>query len=350
MSNPATLAPLMEPTPIRPSIPCPLCDGTDAVLAGDRDRDGQALRVVACRGCGLVWNDPRPTAEELAAYYRKEYRQDYKGTVEPKPKHTFRAARVAVDRIREVRRHLKPGATVLDLGAGGGEVVYVLRRLGFDARGIEPNEGYARFARERLGQPVETGIWQEAAIPARSLDAVTLFHVLEHLDDPVGVLTLVRGWLRPGGLLWIEVPNIAARCIAPAHRFHRAHLFGFSPGSLAGIARRAGFDVVETGASADGGNVTAVLHRTETPVAGTFRNASNAESVLGVLQDHTALRHLLSTAPYVRPFRRISQAFTEFLATRGRPDPRDLLDRAIRAGMLVVTGLVAAEERGLGLA
>jgi SAM-dependent methyltransferase len=51
---------------------------------------------------------------------------------------------------------------------------------------------------------------EEAAIEPASLDAVTLWHVLEHLDDPGAALTRVRGWLRPGGVLLVGTPNLAS--------------------------------------------------------------------------------------------------------------------------------------------
>ena len=319
------------------TVPCALCANDRVELVGEQDREGRPLRVVLCPRCGLVWNDPRPSALELTEYYRDEYRRDYKQTVEPRPKHTLRAARVAAARCREVGRHLGPGARVLDLGAGGGEVVYVLRRLGFEARGIEPNEGYARFARERLGLPVESGFWQQAPVPSASEDAVTLFHVLEHLDDPVGALSLVRGWLRKDGSLWIEVPNIAARCIAPAHRFHRAHLFGFSPSTLAGIGKRAGYSVERIFTSPDGGNVTGVFRRSETASTGPFEDPAAAGEVRRVLKGHTPLRHLFTIAPYLRPLRKALQAVGEFTGTRGTPSPRTLLERALtREGLATV--------------
>jgi SAM-dependent methyltransferase len=336
------LAAVTSDSNLSSSVPCALCSNDRVEIVGDQDRDGRPLRVVLCPRCGLVWNDPRPGAEELAGYYRDEYRRDYKQTLEPRQKHTLRAARVAAARCREVGRHLKPGAQVLDLGAGGGEVVYVLRRLGFEARGIEPNEGYARFARERLGLPVESGFWQQAPVAPASEDAVTLFHVLEHLDDPVGALTLVRGWLRKDGLLWVEVPNIAARCIAPAHRFHRAHLFGFSPSTLAGIGKRAGFRVERIFTSPDGGNVTGVFRRSETVSDGPFEDPTAAGDVRQVLKGHTPLRHLFTTAPYLRPVRKIVQAVGEFFGTRGTPEPRTLLERA-----LTREGLATAKAGGV---
>jgi SAM-dependent methyltransferase len=266
----------------------------------------------------------------LAAYYREEYRQDYKGTLEPKPRHTLRAARVAVERCRQLRGDLPPGEAVLDLGAGGGEVVYVLRQLGFPASGIEPNAGYARFARERLLVPVTSGSWQEASIDPGSLSAVTLFHVMEHLDCPLQAMRLIRGWLRTGGLLWIEVPNVEAVCQAPSHRFHRAHLYNFNDATLAALGRQAGFEVVRTFTSADGGNVTAVLRKIEHPVPATPSLPGNADHIRSIIQAHTLLGHCLSAAPFLRPLRKLRQRVSETIGLLGKKTPKELMDRVIR--------------------
>jgi 2-polyprenyl-3-methyl-5-hydroxy-6-metoxy-1,4-benzoquinol methylase len=277
----------------------------------------------------LVWTDPRPSSEQLKEYYREQYRQDYKRVLQPKPKHTFRAAQVAVRRCQQLALALAPGSSVLDLGAGGGELVYVLRSLGLEARGIEPNEGYARSALETLGVPVAAGFWQDADISAGSLDAVTLFHVLEHLDEPLRALELIRDWLRPGGILWIEVPNIEAVCQAPIHRFHRAHLYNFNAATLGRLGERAGFRLGRTFVSGDGGNVTAVLERADIATRDSAI-PGNADRIRAVLRAHTKLRHWLSPFPYVRPMRRLGSGVAEFFATRGDVSSRNLLDLALR--------------------
>jgi SAM-dependent methyltransferase len=330
------------------TVPCELCGTRDSVeIVATRERDGTPLQVVMCPHCGLVWNDPRPSAEALEAYYREEYRLDYKGTVEPKPKHTLRAVRVAIARCRKLRAELSPGQPVLDLGAGGGEVVYVLQRLGFDARGLEPNEGYARFAREQLGVAVSSGRWQQATITPASLSAVTLFHVMEHLDRPLDAMRLIHGWLRTGGLLWIEVPNVEAVCQAPTHRFHRAHLYNFNDATLMALGRRAGFNAVRAFTSSDGGNLTAVFRKSEAPEAmGPMGLPGNADRIRRILQGHTMLRHSLSMAPFVRPLRKLRQRASEAVGVLGSKSPTDLMDRAILQALQsgILSALLTAGE------
>jgi SAM-dependent methyltransferase len=99
-----------------------------------------------------------------------------------------------------------PRGRLLDAGAGRGRFVAAAREAGWDARGIEPS---ARGA-DPYGAALERASIEEAAIAPGSLDAVTLWHVLEHLDDPGAALTRIRGWLRPGGVVLVGAPNLAS--------------------------------------------------------------------------------------------------------------------------------------------
>ena len=73
-----------------------------------------------------------------------------------------------------------------------------------------------------------------------------MFHALEHVPDPRAVLATVRGWLKRGGRLVVEVPNIAARVQAPSHQFHYAHLYHFTGSTLGALGEAAGLRLVET--------------------------------------------------------------------------------------------------------
>jgi hypothetical protein len=83
-------------------------------------------------------------------YYSSEYRLDYKGQRRRRCATSPGPRAVALNRYRSLAPYIKSGARILDAGAGGGEVVYVLRALGFDACGLEPDEQYARHAAKCL--------------------------------------------------------------------------------------------------------------------------------------------------------------------------------------------------------
>jgi SAM-dependent methyltransferase len=310
-------------------VPCNLCGASDVAVIGDRDRDGHPLRTTICRKCGLVWSNPRPSEEDVRRYYSNEYRLDYKGHSTPSLRHIARSGRGALNRYRALAPYIKPGDRILDAGAGGGEVVYVLRKLGFDASGLEPDEQYARHAREALGVPVTTGFVQDAVLPAGSFDAVTMYHSLEHVEDPSAILSRLRDWMVDQGVLLIEVPNVEAVCIAPAHRFHFAHFYNFNRDALEALGRKAGFEPVETTTSSDGGNLTSVFRAAPRAQQPPRFDAANYARVAGIVKRHTSLKYYCSASPYSGPVNRLRTYLMDRRAAQGCNAPTQVLDRLI---------------------
>lgn len=318
-------------------IPCNVCGASDVEVVGERDRDGHPLRTTICRRCGLVWSNPRPAEDEVRRYYSSEYRLDYKGRATPSLRHIARSGRGALNRYRALSPYLKRGDRILDAGAGGGEVVYVLRAFGYDASGLEPDEHYARHAREALALPVATGFVQDATFPAGSFDVVTMYHALEHVEDPTAILSRLRDWTVEGGLLLIEVPNVEAVCIAPEHRFHFAHFYNFNRDALEGLGRKAGFDPVETTTSPDGGNLTGIFraaHR-KPALSGVEAppqvDAANYARVAEVVKTHTSWNYYSSVSPYAGPLNRLRTYLADRRAAHGCETPKQVLDKLIEA-------------------
>ncbi len=112
------------------------------------------------------------------------------------------------DRMRFVRG-LAPGSRVLEVGAGDGKLVAMMREAGLDAHGIDPSPAACAAARA-IGVDVANVGVGEAELEPASEDAVVLWHALEHLDDPAAALERIRSWLRPGGTLVVAVPNLAS--------------------------------------------------------------------------------------------------------------------------------------------
>jgi 2-polyprenyl-3-methyl-5-hydroxy-6-metoxy-1,4-benzoquinol methylase len=261
-------------------------------------------------------------------YYSSEYRLDYKGHLTPSMRHVARSGRGALNRYRALAPYIQRGNRILDAGAGGGEVVYVLRSLGFDASGLEPDEQYARHARETLGVPVATGFVQDAAFPAGAFDVVTMYHALEHVEDPLAILSRLRGWMAGQGVLLIEVPNVEAVCLAPGHRFHFAHFYNFNRDTLEALGRKAGFEPVQTTTSSDGGNLTSVFRvalRAETPQV----DAATYARIAGIVRGHTLLRYYCSVSPYAGPLSRLRTFLADRHAANGCETPKQVLDKLI---------------------
>jgi 2-polyprenyl-3-methyl-5-hydroxy-6-metoxy-1,4-benzoquinol methylase len=231
------------------------------------DRDGKTgapLDVVACAACGFVRRDPLPRAGDLAAWYRGHYRSEYKGTARPRLRHAWRAAGHALERLAFASPFLRPASRTLDVGAGGGEFVALLARRGHDAHGVEPDDGYAGFARATYGVDVRTGAIDDLP-DAPSWDLITLFHVLEHLADPVQALERLRRRLAPGGTLLVEVPNVEYVRCAPSNLFFAAHLHYFSGRTLLRAAALAGLEPASPRPPARGANLRIALRAASGP-------------------------------------------------------------------------------------
>lgn len=343
------------------SIPCNLCGGTEVAVLGTKGREGDPLRTVICLNCGLAWSDPRPI--EARKYYEEEYRKDYKRIETPRLIHIYRAGRGALDRWQRIKKFVpqasprqneagqattnkEAGVTLraLDVGSGGGEFLYLLTRLGMDATGIEPNRGYANFSRDEYGVDVRAGFLSDVEFSAGEFNAVTMWHALEHVEDPAAIFARVREWMKEGGLFVVEVPNVEAVCQAPGHRFHRAHLYNFNPATLTGLGAKSGFSVEEVTLSEDGGNITAIFRKSQTeskaagaePLFQTDLQAKwgvpgpdNARQIQETLRRHTPLRHYLSQYPYTRPFARLKNFFTERDLTQRLENGKQSLNAAL---------------------
>lgn len=309
------------------SIPCNLCGGTEVSVLSNRSRSGKPLRTVICQGCGLVWSDPRP--HDARQFYEEEYRLSYKRTYSPKPKHVLRAGQVALSRFEKIEQVLSSQKTVLDVGTGGGEFAYLLQSLGHGVSGIEPNRGYADFSVREYGLRVHVGFVQEATFAPESFDAVTIWHVLEHTEDPGAVLALLRSWMKPEGTLVVEVPNVEATCQAPHSTFHEAHLYNFNVVSLRRLAKKHGLYETKHLISGDGGNITMFLSRMEPLVQDRYDAfiPGNCEWISRIVRRHSNLRRHLTPLPYVRVWQRLCRSLQERRDTADELGAKALLDK-----------------------
>jgi SAM-dependent methyltransferase len=137
-----------------------------------------------------------------------------------------------------------PAGALLDVGAGRGRFVASARAAGWNATGIEPSP------REPAEHVIAVAL-EEAQVAPGSVQAITLWHVLEHVEDPEAALRRLRGWLAPGGTLLVGVPNLASvQARAGGARWyhldlprHRTH---FTARGLEILLDRCGFELVRT--------------------------------------------------------------------------------------------------------
>lgn len=182
-------------------VPCLLC-GADAA---EPLFVKEGFQFVRCGRCALVYVDPQPREDAVQAVYASD---GYSRIVERlvAASHDYRRERFGRERLDIVERFVAPGGSLLDVGCTTGFVLEEAERRGWEAHGVELNP-FAAGEAEARGLRVRQGTLQEASFPEGSFDAITLFDVVEHVRDPVGLLREAHGLLRPSGIVVLYTPN-----------------------------------------------------------------------------------------------------------------------------------------------
>ncbi|NYT04803.1 MAG: class I SAM-dependent methyltransferase [Methanomicrobiales archaeon] len=225
-----------------PSPPrCILCGGTRFVQVHDRVRYGTATQPYQCADCGLVALRPLPTPQEEEHFYAGEYRSLYE---DADPAGAFASSLPeAQERAGRFLGLLDPEHDVLEIGCSAGYFLHAIRSQVGSVTGVDPDVRCAEYARN-AGMEVYPSI---DTLASRTFDRIFMFHVLEHIRDPVGFLRQVKGLLAPGGKLIIEVPNVEDALVSVYHvpayldfYWQPAHSYYFSHRTLARVLACAG--------------------------------------------------------------------------------------------------------------
>ena len=302
----------------------------DLEVVSEADRHGQPLRTVVNMQTGLVRNDPIPGDEELARFYAEDYRKAYKSAEKPRKRQIIRNFRRVAGHVAAFRDVIGATERVLDVGAGSGEFLFLTGALGKDARGIEPNRGYAEYCRDDLGLDVAAEHLRGDLFAPASFDLIRLNHVLEHLNAPVRYLEMVARWLRPGGVLYVEVPNIEVYCRTKSrdNMFHYGHIYNFNPWTLRAAAGLAGLEEAPETAERSAGT-TGVFFR-----AGQRLDPAGAvSSENGVHVCEMIRRHYAGGFPEgkaAKPFAKLGARIEETLTGIMAGSPRDIGNRTAR--------------------
>ncbi len=208
-------------------------------------RGAPELAVTRCLTCGLVSLAPLPTADTLAAYYATEYRTDYQ---EPPLEERYVAdVDEARTRVRRLMPLLSRSMRLLEVGSGSGAFVEAVRPYVKSVAAVEPDEHAGRWIESRLQIDVHASM---ADVREFRFEVIAMFHVLEHVLDPVGFLREAAGLLQPGGKLAIEVPNVEDALVSvyqiAAYKpfyYKKAHLYYFSATTLGRALEAAGCTV-----------------------------------------------------------------------------------------------------------
>jgi 2-polyprenyl-3-methyl-5-hydroxy-6-metoxy-1,4-benzoquinol methylase len=193
----------------------------------------QLYQLVRCPSCSLVWLENPPRPDEMDQHYGQDYDRKIAAAGESSPGRWW-------ERRKTLNLH-KQGGAILDLGCSSGSFLETLKGGNWDLYGVEMSTESANRALARCGAKVFVGDILNAPFQPASFDAITCFHVFEHLYHPREVLTKVAEWLKPGGIFYALTPNIdsAGRQVFKSYWYALElprHLHLFSPKSLSRLA------------------------------------------------------------------------------------------------------------------
>src|SRR3989442_11766165 len=273
------------------NVACLLCKSYDSrVVVRQRDlasdivsSEEQEYTVVRCKGCGLLYLNPRPEKSEIARLYsppnvpanpsgnqtsvhrtakrmptrvRRWIMEDFYGYPAITAPGLWRRLRKLFLWPEKVRRVLS-GRTILpwvgrgrllDVGCGQGSNMATLYNMGWDVHGVDLGEAAFQVAHELFGDRVKLGDFLDIHYEDRSFDVVLFNHSLEHLYDSMSALREARRILDDEGVLVVAVPNAGSM---EARLFGRwwmpwelpRHLYHFEKATLAQLLSQAGFRV-----------------------------------------------------------------------------------------------------------
>jgi len=227
--RPSVVAALADPA-------CPVCEARAARI---RYRLA-SLDVWSCDRCGLVFQWPLPSEEEIRALFARLYttgegllpelRGYYGFCFDDEPSNPLvQLYERSLDRLEQVKR---PGQ-LLDIGCGTGLFLAVARRRGWIPFGVDDSLEATRHARDHFGIPVMTHDFETFPWGDQTFDAITMWDIIEHARRPVELIAAVRRRLAPDGVVALGTPNQASIL-----EWVAAALYTASGGRIRGPLRR----------------------------------------------------------------------------------------------------------------
>lgn len=197
---------------------CVMCGHTtaDASVLGKRLNKSQGRNpktklgitttVVKCANCGLIFCNPLPIPNKIEDHYGVPAEEYWKKSQLEVAKHFFT---YQIEIARELL-NMPTGGKALDVGAGQGKTMVALNRAGFDAYGIEPGQAFYDYMIEHAKldpSRLQVKSCEDAEFDENSFDFISFGVVLEHIYDPGEALKKALRWLKPGGIIFVEVPS-----------------------------------------------------------------------------------------------------------------------------------------------
>jgi 2-polyprenyl-3-methyl-5-hydroxy-6-metoxy-1,4-benzoquinol methylase len=235
---------------------CPLCRSREiqfVLRAKDYTVSGDFFEIWECAACKGRFTQDVPGKEEIGPYYKAEsyisHSDTRKGLVN-KLYHLVRSRTVSGKRKLIEQFTGKKQGTILDVGCGTGFFLHEMEKAGWQTEGVEPDEGARAAARQLYNldiKPADTFFNLEE----NKFDAITLWHVLEHVHELHEYLEKLKRLLKPDGKLFIAVPNYTSYDACWYNEYWAAydvprHLYHFAPQSMELLLKNHQFNLTGT--------------------------------------------------------------------------------------------------------
>jgi 2-polyprenyl-3-methyl-5-hydroxy-6-metoxy-1,4-benzoquinol methylase len=232
---------------------CPICSGTTLthyLTCTDHLVSRKEFELLRCSSCGFILTSAPPDETHIGAFYESdEYisHSDSGKTFLDKVYREVRKIMLSRKRRLVIRNTIKQTGKILDFGCGTGHFLNEMKRAGWDATGVEVNKKARDHAASGFGLEVFP---PEAvrSLPDNEYDCITLWHVLEHINEPSDHFSEIKRLLKPGGAVLVALPNsdsfdalhygnVWAAFDVPRHLWH------FNPSTFSKFAAKAGFTI-----------------------------------------------------------------------------------------------------------
>lgn len=234
---------------------CPVCESAaikDVMRVKDHTVSGEWFSIAECNACSLRFTQDVPDASSIAPYYRSDSYISHTNTARGLINRLYHLVR---KRTLAGKRNLVQQATglvtgrLLDIGSGTGSFLHEMKRHGWETTGLEPDAGARQIAGALYGVTLDEA-GQLYQLTPGSFDAVTLWHVLEHVHDLPGYIRQLKALMKDAGKLIIAVPNHTAMDEKVYKEFWAAydvprHLYHFSPRSMQVLMQRHGLKILD---------------------------------------------------------------------------------------------------------
>lgn len=203
--------------------------------------------IAACSDCSFLFTQDVPDEKFIVPYYKSDGYISHTNTArgfinslyQKVRKRTIRQKRKLICKMTRLQK-----GSLLDIGSGTGAFVQEMETHGWNVRGLEPDADARKLAAELFRLQLED-VNSLYTLPESGFDAITLWHVLEHVHDLEGYMIQLKKLLKPGGKLFIAVPNYTSTDAAVYGSYWAAfdvprHLYHFSPHSMEVLLKKHG--------------------------------------------------------------------------------------------------------------